>query len=234
MISVAIAAYKGEQYIQEQIESILPQLSPEDEIVISDDKPNTAMGKIILKMAEKDDRINYVHGKSQGIVANFTNAIRHCKGDVIFLCDQDDIWLPDKVVRLMQKLDEGADLVLHNAYVTDENLNIIDYSYFATRGSKKGVFSNIFKNSYMGCCMAFKRKMLKYIMPIPRAIAMHDQWIGVICSFYGKVELIDSQLIYHRMHGSNATREREISINQKLSWRTYLIRRFFKRIFLRK
>lgn len=234
MISVAIAAYQGEEYIAEQIESILPQLSADDEIVISDDKPNGQMGKIVQKMAQEDPRIVYVHGKSRGIVANFTNAIRHCEGDVIFLCDQDDIWLPDKVIRVMEKMDEGADLVLHNAYITDKNLNIVDYSYFAIRDSDKGVIKNIGKNSYMGCCMAFKRKMLKYIMPIPKSIAMHDQWIGLVCDFFGKVALIDSQLIYHRMHGDNATRQRNISFKQKLDWRTYLIRRFFKRIFFRK
>lgn len=234
MISVAIAAYKGERYIKEQIESILPQLGANDEIIISDDKPNGATGRIVQKMAEQDQRIVYVSGPSQGIVMNFTNAIRNCHGDIIFLCDQDDVWLPDKVARVMEKLNSGADLVLHNAYVTDENLNITDYSFFEQRASKSGILRNIFKNSYMGCCMAFKRKMLKHIMPIPRAIAMHDQWIGIVCNIYGKVELIDAQLIYHRMHDDNATGERQISFTQKLNWRTYLIRRLIKRIFIQK
>ena len=133
----------------------------------------------------------------------------------------------------MQAFADGADLVLHNAYITDENLNITDYSFFEKRGSKKGFFHNIIKNSYMGCCMAFSRKLLKKIMPIPRYIPMHDQWIGLLGEVYGKVELIDVPLIYYRIHGGNVTGG-ETTFKQKLYWRKYLIRRLAGRILLKK
>ena len=143
MISVALAAYKGEKYIYEQIKSILPQLAPGDEIIVSDDRPGGITEKIVRKMMEKDKRIVYVEGAGKGVVANFINAIRHCKGDKIFLCDQDDVWLPEKVKRVSEAFSEGADLVLHNAYVTDENLNITSHSFFNDRGSKKGVINKL-------------------------------------------------------------------------------------------
>ncbi len=233
MISVALAAYKGEKYIEQQINSILPQLSHDDEIIVSDDRPGGMTEKIVRRIATEDSRVIYVEGKGKGVVSNFVNAIRYCKGDKIFLCDQDDVWLPDKVKRVTEAFDEGYDLVLHNAYVTDGELNITEYSFFDKRGSKKGVLRNILKNSYMGCCMAFDRRLLKKIMPIPRNIPMHDQWIGLMGEIYGKVKFIDLPLIYYRVHGGNVTGG-ATSTAQKLAWRRYLILKLYKRVILKK
>ncbi|MBQ3136362.1 MAG: glycosyltransferase family 2 protein [Clostridia bacterium] len=233
MISVALAAYKGEKYIEAQIRSILPQLSYGDEIIVSDDRPGGMTEKIVKKIAAEDSRVVWVEGKSKGVVSNFVNAIRYCKGDKIFLCDQDDVWLPDKVKRVMEAFDEGYDLVLHNAYITDGELNITDYSFFEKRGSKKGVIRNIFKNSYMGCCMAFDRKLLKKIMPMPRSIPMHDQWIGIIAEIYGKVKFLDLPLIYYRVHGGNVTGGKT-TFKQKIEWRRYLILKLYKRVMFKK
>lgn len=233
MISVALAAYKGEKYIEAQIRSILPQLSYEDEIIVSDDRPGGMTERIVRRLSREDSRVIWVEGKSKGVVANFVNAIRYCKGDKIFLCDQDDIWLPDKVKRVTEAFDEGYDLVLHNAYVTDGELNITDYSFFEKRGSKKGVLHNIFKNSYMGCCMAFDRKLLKKIMPIPKNIPMHDQWIGILGEIYGKVKFLDLPLIYYRVHGGNVTGG-ATSFSQKMAWRRYLILKLYKRVILKR
>ncbi len=233
MISVALAAYKGEKYIEAQIRSILPQLSHGDEIIVSDDRPGGMTEKIVKKIASEDSRVVWVEGKSKGVVSNFVNAIRYCKGDKIFLCDQDDVWLPDKVKRVMEAFDEGYDLVLHNAYITDRELNITDYSFFEKRGSKKGVIRNIFKNSYMGCCMAFDRRLLKKIMPMPRSIPMHDQWIGILAEIYGKVKFLDLPLIYYRVHGGNVTGG-ETTFRQKIEWRRYLIFKLYKRVILKR
>lgn len=233
MISVALAAYKGEKYIEEQLLSILPQLSASDEIIVSDDRPGGATERIVKRIMADAPRVVYVEGKGRGVVQNFVNAIRYCRGDKIFLCDQDDVWLPNKVSAVMEAFDEGATLVLHNAYVTDKDLNITDYSFFEKRGSKKGFWRNIIKNSYMGCCMAFDRKLLKKIMPIPRYIPMHDQWIGLMGEKYGKVKFIDTPLIYYRVHGGNVTGG-ETTLEQKLRWRQYLLKRLFGRIVFNK
>ncbi len=229
MISVALAAYQGEDYIEAQLRSILPQLSHEDEVIVSDDKPGGATERIVRRVMADDPRVIYVEGKGQGVVANFVNAIRHCRGDKIFLCDQDDVWLPDKVSRVTAAFDSGATLVLHNAYVTDRDLNITDYSFFALRGSKPGFVRNIVKNSYMGCCMAFDRKLLKKIMPMPKHLPMHDQWIGLMGEMYGRVAFLDAPLIYYRRTGNNVTGG-ETSTRQKLQWRRYLLKRLAGRI----
>ncbi len=229
MISVALAAFKGEAYIEAQLRSILPQLSHDDEIIVSDDAPGGATERVVRRVMVDDPRVFYVEGKGQGVVANFVNAIRHCRGDKIFLCDQDDVWLPDKVQRVMAAFDNGATLVLHNAYVTDKDLRITDYSFFELRGSKKGFLHNVVKNSYMGCCMAFDRKLLKKIMPMPKYVPMHDQWIGLMGEVYGKVAFLDAPLIYYRRTGSNVTGG-ATSTAQKLQWRRYLVKKLAGRI----
>lgn len=90
-ISVALAAYNGEKYIGEQIESILPQLGRDDEIVVSDDNPAGKTRAAVEFYSAYDGRVRYVEGTGEGVCRNFENAILNCSGDVIFLCDQDDV-----------------------------------------------------------------------------------------------------------------------------------------------
>ena len=100
-VSVALAAYNGEKYIKEQLSSILEQLSEDDEIVVSLDPSTDGTKEAILSL--NDSRIKIVDGEGKGLIKNFENAIKNCKNDLIFLCDQDDIWLPDKVERVKRE-----------------------------------------------------------------------------------------------------------------------------------
>lgn len=229
MISVALAAYKGEKYIEQQLRSILPQLSHEDEIIVSDDAPGGMTEKIVRRLADEDSRIIYVEGKGRGVVPNFINAIRYTKGDKIFLCDQDDVWLPDKVEKVTEKLDEGFSLVLHNAMVTDGNLKITDTSFFNSHATKTGFLSNIIRNSYMGCCMAFRRELCGKILPFPQNLPMHDQWIGLIAEKTGKVCLVEKPLILYRRHGDNMTGG-NTTLKQKIMWRVSIAQRIKQRL----
>lgn len=217
-ISVALAAYKGEKFIEEQLSSILAQLKPLDEVIVSDDYPEGKTKEIVMKKAHNDSRIKYVAGPSQGLIMNFENAIKHCTGDFIFLADQDDVWLPDKVEKVTAELMSGADLVLHNAMVTDVNLTVRDTSFFKSHGTKTGYFNNLVKNSYMGCCMAFKRELCGKILPFPKNLPMHDQWIGLIAEKTGKVCLVEKPLILYRRHGENMTGG-TTTLKQKITWR---------------
>lgn len=112
MISVCMATYNGEKYIKEQLKSILKQLGPCDEVVISDDgsKDNT---KDVIDSIE-DKRIHYyVNSGTHGFTHNFENALRHASGNFIFLSDQDDIWMDNKVSIVMEAL-KTADFVTHD------------------------------------------------------------------------------------------------------------------------
>ena len=96
MISVCIATYNGEKYLAEQLDSILLQVSEEDELIISDDGSTDHTLEILRTYAANYPQIQLLQGPGQGVIANFAFALTHTKGEVIFLADQDDVWLPNK------------------------------------------------------------------------------------------------------------------------------------------
>lgn len=203
-ISVALAAYKGEKYITEQIVSILSQLREDDEIIVSDDLPDGETAQAVS--AINDSRIKYVAGPGKGVVQNFKNAINHCSGDIIFLSDQDDVWLENKVKRVVSETEKGADLVLHNAEITDGNLNKTGQTCFEMYNTGSGYISNLIKNTFVGCCMAFTRELINDISPIPDDVPMHDWYIAIAAMKKGyKITLIDEPLMLWRRHGDNVT-----------------------------
>lgn len=229
MISVAMATYNGEKYIKEQIDSILNQLKEDDEIVISDDgsKDNT----ISIIKAYKDSRIKLVEGPHNGVKQNFANAISRCKGDYIFLSDQDDIWTKNKVEEVLKAFkDTKVTCVVHDCDVINgENNKVLIESFFKYRGSKSGIFNNIFRNKYLGCCMAFTNEMKKFILPIPNDIEMHDQWIGIICEKHGKACFLQKKLFHYRRHGDNTSSMHHYPLWKMIRNRVVLIRRYIGR-----
>ena len=224
-ISVALAAYNGGRYIREQIESILPQLGENDEIVISDDNPSGDTKPAAEAVGDK--RIKYIPGKGTGVVSNFENALSHCTGDYIYLCDQDDVWLPDKVRTVQKLFDGGADLVLHNAFITDSALNKTGRTSFELYNTNSGFTKNLIRNSFVGCCMAFRRDVLISSLPFPASIPMHDWWIGLNSIRKGfRIELTDEPLILWRRHGDNVTGGKT-SLLQKIKFRIKILAVFF-------
>lgn len=204
-VSVAMATYNGEKYIKEQITSILKNLTENDEIIISDDGSTDETIAIIKKI--NDNRIKIINGPKKGIIKNFENAIKNTTGDIIFLSDQDDVWQENKVSTIKEyfEKDMTLKLIVHDNYITDQDLNIINESFFFFRKVKNGLVNNIIKNSFIGCCMAFKSDIKEEILPIPEDMMMHDQWIGLIALMKGKVAFVDNKLIYYRRHGDNSS-----------------------------
>ena len=92
MKSVAMAYYNGAKYIDEQIRSILANMEDADELIISVDDASDGSETILQNWAQNDPRIRIIKGPGKGVVKNFENAIKHCRGDIIFLSDQDDVW----------------------------------------------------------------------------------------------------------------------------------------------
>jgi len=228
-ISVAMAVFNGEKYLKEQISSILVQLKENDELVISVDKSSDNSLEILKRLSKEDNRIKLIKGPNSGIIKNFESAILNCTGDYIFLSDQDDLWVKNKISKVKDCLkNEDIDLVLHDAKVSDENLKITCGSFFKFRKSKPGIFKNIFKNSYIGCCMAFKSKLKEKILPFPENIPMHDQWIGLIAEKYGKVKFLKEALIIYRRHEHNNTNFYHSSFNNMIIWRFNIIKNLIR------
>ena len=141
MITVCIATYNGEKYIGEQLASILSQLSSDDEVVVSDDGSTDNTLGVVRGFA--DNRIRIVDGPHRNSpTLNFENALRHAKGDFIFLADQDDVWVRDKVKVCMNAL-KKSDCVVSDAVVTDEKLNVINTSMYNMLNVRQGRLYNL-------------------------------------------------------------------------------------------
>jgi glycosyltransferase involved in cell wall biosynthesis len=232
-ISVALAAYNGALYIRQQLDSILDNLAAEDEIVISDDGSTDGTLAILEEYRTKDTRVRLLKGPGEGVIANFEHTISECRGDYIFLADQDDLWMPDKVEKVMRIFaDSKVFLVIHDAKVMNADLSeTLMESFFAYRGSKPGVWNNLLKNRYMGCCMAFRRELVPKILPIPRDIPMHDQWIGLVSDhYYGNSVFLQDVLLYYRRHADAVSDFEHNSAAVMLQNRIKIYRNFRKRI----
>ena len=231
--SVAIATYNGEQYLGEELDSILPQLAKDDEIVISDDGSTDQTIQVVKRYQEKDSRIILLQGPGKGIKQNIANAIAACKGNYIFLADQDDIWMPGKVRRILELFTQNdTHLIVHDNIVTGADLSTVIYpSFFQYRGSGAGVCRNLWKNKYIGCCMTFSAELKPIILPVPDDIQMHDQWIGVLNDFYYKdTVFLEEPLIYYRRHETNVSDFGHNSIPVMLINRCIFFKRLVRRI----
>ncbi len=199
MISVCIATYNGEKYIKEQLQSILCQLTSDDEVIISDDGSTDHTLSIIQSL--KDKRIKVIDGlRLHSPTFNFEHAIKQAQGDYIFLADQDDVWAENKVAVCCEWL-QKYECVVSDAYVTDELLHVTSPSLFKmlhVRSNK--LYNTLLKNGYTGCCMAFSRKIRAAVLPFPKEIPMHDIWIGNVAAYKYNIAFIHMPLVYFRRH----------------------------------
>lgn len=202
MISVCMAAKNGARFIGYQLDSILPQLNDKDEIIISDDHSTDNTFEIVKQYS--DARIRFIENPKSGIVSNFENSLLSSKGEIIFLADQDDVWMPDKIKKTLPYFNE-YDLVVSDCKIVDDKLDCLHDSFLEFNSSGKGVIKNLLRNSYMGCCMAFKRSLLKKALPFPSRLIIHDQWLGLIAELFGNVVFQPEQLLLHRRHSKNAS-----------------------------
>ena len=229
-ISVLLAAYRDDRYITEQIVSVLPQLREHDELLVGDDSPggHLAIKKAVLSFM--DPRVKYLRGPGLGTIKNVEFLLGRAGGDILVLCDQDDVWLPEKLERIRKHLPvQEPAVLLHDAKLADAHLNITCGSLFELRKVKTGLWRNLIKNGFTGCCMALTKELLPYVLPFPAGIPMHDQWIGLQAIRHGKVILIHEPLILYRRHAGAQTGQ-ATSLRQKIKWRVGIVRALlFKR-----
>lgn len=205
-ISVAMAVYNGEAYLPEQLDSILKQLEPQDEIVVSYDKSRDNTWQLLQEYQSKYPQVRVLENQNPGINGNFNNAIAGCKGDYIFICDQDDRWADNKRAAVVESFEKhGADMVIHNGVHIDGEGNVISDPFFSMYRIGDGKLKNILKPRYSGCCTAFTREMAAKIMPMPMKLDAYDHWIGTVGEFFGKIAYDERILLYHRLHGGNVT-----------------------------
>lgn len=233
MISVCIATYNGERYLKEQLDSILAQISDEDEVIVSDDGSSDRTLDIVRAYRKPNIRICVNEG-NHGYTPNFENALKNAKGDYIFLSDQDDVWKQNKVAVCMEIL-RTYDFVVSDAEMVDGDGKLLYGSFFKERGTRHGLLSNIIMFGYLGCCLCFRRELLQFALPFPadHKLCTHDNWLTLTAFSFMKVKVTDEKLISYRRYGSNASTgglKDTTGLWFKLHYRIYLLVHIFGRL----
>lgn len=213
--SVALASFNGERYIGEQLDSIARQTRPPDELVVCDDASTDATPAIVMDFA-RDAPFPvrfFQNSKRVGTARNFENAIRACDGEIIFLCDQDDVWHPDKVAlieaRFIGQPDVGA--IFTDADVVDEDLRPLGYLLwqvfkFSAKEQAQVAFRDalgvLVKHPVVtGATMAFRSTYRDLVLPV--ADTQHDAWISFLIGATSSLDALPSPLIAYRLHAGN-------------------------------
>lgn len=237
IISVCMATYNGEKYIGEQLHSILKQLGENDEVIISDDGSSDSTLYIIEAL--NDPRIHlYKNEGEHGYTKNFENALKHSDGEIIFISDQDDVWMDDKV-RVMCEALKYRQLAVHDAEVTDAELNVTIPSFFEHYKIEQGFIRTLAYTRYTGACMAMTREFLELCLPFPdnQNLCPYDYWFAYLGEYTHEAILIRMPLIQYRRHENTALHAGEYSTRttkEKIDTRIYCLKEMMKRIRERK
>jgi glycosyltransferase involved in cell wall biosynthesis len=214
---VAMCTYQGEKYLQEQLESIVAQERPPDEIVISDDDSTDGTRRILERFRSRASfpvRLHVNHTRL-GSTKNFESAIGLCEGDIIFLADQDDIWHSKKLSTLTEIFltSPAVGAVFTNADVVDDRSRALDSSLWEAvrfdaplrkRFSKGEALDVLLRtNVVTGATMGFRARYRDLIVPIPHTW-FHDHWIAVLVAAVADLAMVPRRLVQYRHHKEQA------------------------------
>lgn len=217
MIDILMATYNGEKYIVKQIESIINQTYTNWTLYIRDDgsSDNTVS---IIKNFEKQypNKIILIRDNKKGLGAkdNFAELMRYSKQDYCMFSDQDDIWITSKIEKTFEvmkkaekKYTNATPILVHtDLKVVDSNLNIINNSFWNYQNlnpKSKDINSLLVQNNVTGCTMMINKSLLNLSKDIPNNSIMHDWWIALVASCFGKIEILNEATILYRQHGNN-------------------------------
>ena len=214
MIAILMSTYNGKAYLQEQLESVLRQTVSDFLLLIRDDGSSDGTPDLLREIS--DPRVRLVQGENLGPAGSFfalLDAARQENADFVFFCDQDDIWMPDKLERLlaeMGKCPAGPALVFSDFAMIDGSGSVTGDSYTAMAQLRIPADGNFFPKLLaqpyvFGCASVLNRELLELVKDPPAGIEMYDCWIALVASLLGTVRYLPQSTIYHRFHSSNAT-----------------------------
>lgn len=215
-VDVILATYNGEKFLEEQIQSLLAQTYSEIKIIISDDGSSDDTLVILKKYESQFEHICIVNEARQGgVVNNFNKALAYSKSNYIMFCDQDDIWLENKVKDSLGEILKlegiyGNDIPLcsfSDLTVVDASLNVIDESFYHLNNlSPSHNLDKRFlcwRSTVYGCSMIFNSNLKSACYPMPNNIPMHDQWVAIFAVKHGHISYMNKSNILYRQHENN-------------------------------
>lgn len=229
-VSVCMATYNGQEYVAEQIRSILAQLSPGDELIVVDDASKDATLDVVRRLG--DPRIVLLPNKeNMGYVASFERAIAASRGVYIMLSDQDDVWLPGRVESLVDAL-QTKDFAASNFTVFGGPANRYHNVQLKESDSRRWVANLVTTwigiRPYYGCTMAFKAAAKELILPFPEFLTeTHDQWIAIVGNLNQQMVHVTAPTVARRLHDENTTPKTRRPVAVILRARIMLLRAFF-------
>lgn len=217
MISIAMTTYNGEKYVKEQLNSILDQISPPDEIIICDDCSTDSTKSILEYFSSQYPTIikYYANDCNLGYRKNFRKAISLCSGNYIFLADQDDIWEKNKISEMIKKMDsdEGI-LVLATSYkyinqsgkpIGKERSSTMYQGSIKEDEIKRIEFNELLIHNYFqGCCISFRDSIKDDFLAYFTDIIPHDWLINIIAANENGLYFWNHPFTYYRIHDKNA------------------------------
>jgi glycosyltransferase involved in cell wall biosynthesis len=227
-VSVALCTYNGAAFIERQLETILKQSRPPDEVVVSDDGSTDHTVAIVKRMADRFPsklRLERTAGRL-GYAKNFEFTIQQATGDIIFLSDQDDVWLEHKIERMLIPFaaSERVAVVYCDAHLAGRQLEPRGRSVFGARASMhlatrrsarelvKGVDIGV-----LGSMMAIRASLKRRVMPIEEVWG-HDHWIVFIAHAIAEVRAVNEPLMYYRRHPGNTGFDSKLDGSQWKDW----------------
>lgn len=235
-VSVVIAAYKGEKYIGEQLKSLFTQTYKPVEILIGDDSPDALTEeavKTIAAEAPADIRVDYCKNAQQmGVVQNFSALAARACGDIIFFCDQDDIWLEKKIETMVEAFIENpdCDLVACDSMRVTVDLQplerLVNQKFITSQ--KGNFFPKIWTlaGTFAGHNLALRNTRLeKDSIPFPQDFyGFHDMWLLLYYGIRKKIFYVNQVLTLYRIHDANLSTPQKRGFSKKLFERIREIR----------
>ncbi len=211
-LSVALCTYNGAAYIQEQLESIFQQTVPVDEIILCDDGSKDDTVKIAQSLLEASG-ISFriiVNEQSLGVAENFLCALKNTTGDYVFTCDQDDVWMKNKVAMFVSEIEKThrmlyfSDGLLVDGKGQSLNVRLWDVYRVPYRDSHEELYMNelVRMGIVTGAAMCVSRELIDVVDEIPTPF-LHDEWFSVIATVKGSVRAINHVTFHYRQHGKN-------------------------------
>jgi Glycosyl transferase family 2 len=217
-VAILLATYNGEKYLDEQIQSLFAQSHPDFLVLARDDHSSDRTPQILAHWAAaRPDKFRLISddGGRLGLARNFSRLMEACDAPYFAFCDQDDVWLPEKLELLLKEMqrleslrrEETPILVHSDLKVADKELRVISTSLFEywhvnlTKGRKLGQL--LCNNIVTGCALMGNRALLELARPIPAGAPLHDWWVALIASSCGVVQTIPEPTILYRQHGAN-------------------------------
>lgn len=227
--SVALCVCNGARFLEEQLSSLNAQTSLPGELVICDDASDDESVRILEKFAEAalfDTRLT-ANATRLGVRQNFEQAIGQCSKEFVALCDQDDVWLPQKLSTLVSLLakDPGTSAVFSDAMIVSADLSPLGYTMWQQIGfsserrrllAEDRPWEVLVKDPVVtGATLVFRRRLLEFILPIPEGW-MHDAWIAQIAASQGRLVAVDEPLVLYRQHEGNVIGGKRVSIADQI------------------